>query len=158
MTKPTRLPGERQMNSYHTTDFQVRRKSRRTKMSVVRQVNPHLSLALTMLVLSLWGTSAMAETEVRPYPDPGHRWLGVYAGGPKQHFDYFLGKLSLGDTFPDKAAWWEGLRKERTAQDGVHRHDVFTVFCGERDADLETGKRRSMPGWRRRRIARRIRR
>ena len=142
MTKPTRLPGERQMNSYHTTDFQVRRKSRRTKMSVVRQVNPHLPLALTMLVLSLWGTSAMAQTEVRPYPDPGHRWLGVYGGGPEQHFDYFLRKLSLGDTFPDKAAWWAGVKPSPAGRDNAHRHDVLTVYCGERDADLETGKRR----------------
>ena len=79
---------------------------------------------LTILVFSLWVTPAMAQAEVRPYPDPGHRWLGVDAGGPEQHFDYFLRKLSLGDTFPDKAAWCEGLRKERTAQDGAHRHDV----------------------------------
>ena len=97
---------------------------------------------LTMLVLSLWVTPAMAQTELRPYPDPGHRWLGVYAGGPEQYFDYFLGKLSLGDTFPDKAAWWTGVKASRADRDDAHRHDVFTVFCGERDADLETGKRR----------------
>ncbi len=97
---------------------------------------------LTMLVLSLWVTSAMAQSEVRPYPDPGHRWLGVYAGGPEQHFDYFLRKLSLGDSFPDKAAWWAGVKASRANRDDAHRHDVWTVYCGERDADLETGKRR----------------
>lgn len=97
---------------------------------------------LTVLVLSLWGTPAMAQTKVRPYPDPGHRWLGVYAGGPKQHFDYFLRKTSLGDTFPDKAAWWAGVKASRADRNDAHRHDVFTVYCGERDADLETGKRR----------------
>ncbi|MFN0130748.1 MAG: hypothetical protein ACKV19_29140 [Verrucomicrobiales bacterium] len=95
-----------------------------------------------MLVLSLWVSPAMAQTEVRPYPDPGHRWLGVYGGGPEQHFDYFLGKHSLGDTFPDKAAWWEGVKASRMDRDDAHRHDVLTVYCGERDADLETGKRR----------------
>ena len=93
-------------------------------------------------MLSLWVTPALAQAEVRPYPDPGHRWLGVYAGGPEQHFDYFLRKLSLGDTFPDKAAWWEGLRKERTAQDGAHRHDVFIIYCGEKEGNLDDAKRR----------------
>ena len=58
-----------------------------------------------LLGLSLCATPAAAQSEVRNYPDPGHRWLGVYAGGPEQHFDYFLRKISLSDTFPDKAAW-----------------------------------------------------
>jgi len=91
---------------------------------------------LTILVLSLCVAPAIAQTKVRPYPDPAHRWLGVYAGGPEQHFDYFLRKLSLGDSFPDKAAWWEGRRKELASQDGPHRHDVFIVYCGEKAGDL----------------------
>jgi hypothetical protein len=95
-----------------------------------------------ILVLSLCLAPAMAQDGVRTYPDPGHRWLGVYAGGPERHFDYFLRKISLGDTFPDKAAWWQGLKKERSAQDGAHRHDVFIVYCGEREGNLEVAKRR----------------
>ena len=97
---------------------------------------------LTILLLSLWGSPAMAQTEVRPYPDPGHRWLGVYVGGTEQHFDYVLRKLSLGDTFPDKAAWWADVKASRADRDDAHRHDVFMVFCGERNADLDTVKRR----------------
>lgn len=97
---------------------------------------------MTILVLSLCVAPAIAQTKVRPYPDPGHRWLGVYAGGPEQHFDYFLRKLSLGDSFPDKAAWWEVLRKEIASQDGPHRYDVFIVYCGEKTGNLDAAKRR----------------
>ncbi|MBM4201837.1 MAG: hypothetical protein FJ189_11200, partial [Gammaproteobacteria bacterium] len=79
---------------------------------------------------------------MRPYPDPGHRWLGVYGGGSDQYFDYFHRKLSLGDSFPDKAAWWEELRKDRSLQDGPHRHDVFIVYCGEKQGNLDVAKRR----------------
>ena len=38
--------GERRMKLYRTTDFQVRRKSRRTRMSVVHRVDFYLPLAL----------------------------------------------------------------------------------------------------------------
>jgi len=103
---------------------------------------PNAPRLLTMLVISMWVLPALAQSQVRPYPDPGHRWLGVYAGGPEQHFDYFLRKLSLGDTFPNKASWWAGVKASRANRDDAHRHDVWTVYCGERDADLETAKRR----------------
>ena len=73
-------------------------------------------------------STTTAQSAVRPYADPGHRWLGVYAGGPDRYFDYFLRKLSLDDTFPDKAAWWKELNKSRTPRDDAHRHDVFIVY------------------------------
>ncbi len=99
--------------------------------------------AAAVLVTSV-AALGMARSEVRPYPDPGHRRLGVYAGGPEQHFDYFLRKLSLGDTFPDKTAWWAGLRTERKERSGTHlaRHDVFIVYCGEKDGNVRNSIRR----------------
>ena len=86
--------------------------------------------------------SAMAQATVRPYSDPGHRRLGVYAGGPETHFDYSLAKLSLGDSFPGKADWWEALRTASALGDQNCRHDVYVVYCGEREATLETARKR----------------
>jgi hypothetical protein len=101
------------------------------------------ALLLTPLVgLCLGVAPVTARSDVRGYPDPGHRWLGVYAGGPERHFDYFLRKISLGDTFPDKAAWWEALKKARSANDDAHRHDVYIIYCGEKQGDLESARRR----------------
>lgn len=82
------------------------------------------------------------QSAVRAYADPGHRWLGVYAGGPDRYFDYFLRKLSLADTFPDKAAWWAELKNSRAARDDAHRHDVFILYCGEKQGDPAAAKRR----------------
>jgi len=90
--------------------------------------------------------SALAQSGVRPYPDPGHRWLGVYAGGPEQYFDYYLRKISLSDSFPNKAAWWADLKAQRAARDDAHRHDVYIVYCGERDGNAEAAKKR-LDGW-----------
>ena len=99
-----------------------------------------------LLGLCLSIAPVMAQSDVRGYPDPGHRWLGVYAGGPERHFDYFLRKISLGDTFPDKAAWWEALKKARSAKDDAHRHDVYIIYCGEKQGDLESAGAGSTPG------------
>ena len=79
---------------------------------------------------------------MRPYPDPGHRWLGVYAGGPDQYFDYYLRKISLSDSFPNKAAWWADLKSNRATRDDAHRHDVYIVYCGEKEGNIETAKKR----------------
>ncbi len=98
-----------------------------------------------LLSLGLLGgiiNTSDAQTQKHSYPNPGYRFLGVYGGGDDRYFDYHLGKLSLGDTFPDKAAWWAGVKASRAGRDDAHRHDVWIVYCGERDADLETGKRR----------------
>ncbi|MBM3458345.1 MAG: hypothetical protein FJX77_07415, partial [Armatimonadetes bacterium] len=97
--------------------------------------------AAAVLVTS-FALLGVARSEVRPYHDPGHRRLGVYAGGPEQHFDYFLRKLSLGDTFPDKAAWWAALRKDRIARRDAHIHDVFIVYCGEKEGNVPKAIRR----------------
>jgi len=48
------------------------------------RIERFLSVALAAL-LSI--ESARAQ-EVRPYPDPGYRRLGVYGGGPKSYFDH----------------------------------------------------------------------
>lgn len=90
-----------------------------------------------LILLPLSAAPIVAQSDVRSYPDPGYRWLGVYAGGPEQHFDYFLRKISLSDIFPEKAAWWSGLKKERTASESAHRHDVFIIYCGEKEQRLE---------------------
>ena len=95
-----------------------------------------------LLICCLCIQSALAQTEVRSYPDPGFRQLGVYGGGPEQHFDYFLHKLSLPDTFPNKAAWWASLHRERTTLNNARRHDLFIVYSGEKDGNLEDAKRR----------------
>jgi hypothetical protein len=94
------------------------------------------------VLLALLASAAVAQTPLRPYPDPGHRWLGVYAGGPEQTFDYFLRKLSLEETFPDKAAWWQGWKQAHRTLPPGHRHDVFIVYCGEKQGDLADARRR----------------
>ena len=102
-------------------------------------------ILLCMLRLVLLGgiiNPSDAQTTTHSYTDPGYRFLGVYGGGDDRHFDYHLGKLSLVDTFPEKAAWWAGVQASRAGRDDAHRHDVLIVFCGERDADLETCKGR----------------
>ena len=102
-----------------------------------------LRCLLSLVLLGgIINTSDAQTTTTRSYLDPGYRFLGVYGGGDDRHFDYRLGKLSLGDTFPGKAAWWAGVKASRAVRDDTHRHDVLIVYCGERDADLETGKRR----------------
>ena len=91
---------------------------------------------LALLLGPVLFLSASAE-QVRPYPDPGYRRLGVYGRGPESRFDYHLVKLRLGDTFPDKKPFWAGLKAERTRQDDSHRHDVYFLYCGERTDGLE---------------------
>ena len=68
--------------------------------------------------------------------------MGVYSGGDDRYFDYHLVKLTLGDSFPDKASWWAGLKAECEGRDKSRRHDIWLVTCGERDEDFETIKRR----------------
>ena len=97
-----------------------------------------LSVALAAL-LSI--ESARAQ-EVRPYPDPGYRRLGVYGGGPESHFDYHLVKLSLGETFSNKRPFWAGLKARRAKQKDSHRHDVYLIYCGERTDGLKAVKAR----------------
>ena len=70
---------------------------------------------LSLVLLGGVSNTSDAQTTTHSYPDPGYRLLGVYGGGPEQHFDYFLRKLSLGDTFPDKAAWWAGVKAMPTS-------------------------------------------
>ena len=70
---------------------------------------PRMS-ALVLLALSAMADSVRSQPAVRTYPDPGYRQLGVYGGGDERYFDYNLNKISVGDSFPDKAAWWAGLK------------------------------------------------
>ena len=101
-----------------------------------------LCCLLSLVLLGGISNTSDAQSTTHSYPDPGYRLLGVYGGGDDRHFDYHLGKLSLSDTFPDKAAWWDGVKASRAGQDDAHRHDVLIVYCGERDADLPTCKQR----------------
>jgi len=108
-------------------------------------VNGILVALLTLFFLA-GPASVSAQARVRPYPDPGHRWLGVYGGGDERYFDYALVKISLGDTFPKKAEWWAGLKASRQGRADAHRHDIYIVYCGERDADLD-GARKRLDAW-----------
>ncbi|MCY2962139.1 MAG: hypothetical protein NT069_00555 [Planctomycetota bacterium] len=61
------------------------------------------NLIILALPFSLSASLAVGDDAAPPvniatmkYPDPGYRFLGVYGGGDDRHFDYHLGKLSLG--------------------------------------------------------------
>lgn len=101
-------------------------------------------IALAVLSASLVEL-AYAE-EVRPYPDPGYRRLGVYAGGPESYFDYQLAKLILRDTFGNKKQFWANLKADEKQQSGSRRHKIYTIYCGERTEALEVVKAR-VDGW-----------
>lgn len=99
-------------------------------------------LAIGMMIGALLPSLASAQHDVRAWPDPGYRRLGVYAGGPDSYFDYQLVKLSLGDVFPNKKAYWAGLKANAERLESPRRHDVYLVYCGERSLTLETCKAR----------------
>lgn len=92
------------------------------------------------LLFALFLSQTSYAAEVRPYPAPGYRQLGVYASGPDSYFDYRLVKLKLGDTFPNKKAYWSGLKSRPDRPNSSHRHDVYFIYCGERTDSLETVK------------------
>ena len=70
------------------------------------------AVLLLFLLCSLSPRVAVADTVVRPYPDPGYRLLGIYGGGPPW-IDYEMPKIMLrADSFPDKKAWWAELEEE----------------------------------------------
>jgi hypothetical protein len=101
---------------------------------------PGLVLAVMVSALSpSWGR---AQPAVREWPDPGYRRLGVYGSGPDSYFDCQLVKLRLGDNFPDKKAYWAGLRSNAERRNASHRHNIYFVYCGERKETLETCKAR----------------
>jgi hypothetical protein len=102
-------------------------------------------VAVTFFARPLLIESAQAE-EMRLYPDPGYRRLGVYARGPDSYFDYHLVKLTLGDTFPNKREFWSRVKARRENLNNSHRHDIFIVYCGERTDNLEVVKTR-IDGW-----------
>lgn len=80
--------------------------------------------------------------KIRAYSDPGHHLLGVYGGGLGPYFDYQQKKITLAETFPEKATWWANLKAsvEGRAND-VRKHDAYIVYCGER-GDPEAAKKR----------------
>ena len=94
------------------------------------------AIAVLACVVCVLTAGAEAQTEVRPYPDPGYRSLGVYGGGPKSYFDYHLAKLSLGDSFPNKKGYWANLEAVRGKENGLSKHEIFVLYCGERETDL----------------------
>lgn len=105
--------------------------------------------AVSVIGALLFPIVVQAQGDVGTWPDPGYGKLGVYAGGPDAYFDYQLRKLSLGDTFPNKKAYWAGLKaRHNEKQAPVHgtqssrRHDIYIIYCGERTESLETCKSR----------------
>jgi hypothetical protein len=108
----------------------------------VFRTHARCDLAISLIIALLLPSAAGAQTDVRAYPDPGYRRLGVYAGGPDSYFDYRLSKLSLGDTFPNKKAYWASLKADEQRLTSPHRHDIYCVYCGERSDSLESVKSR----------------
>ena len=88
-----------------------------------------LGSAIGVIMTVLLPSLVQAQHHVRAWPNPGYGRLGVYAGGPRGYFDYELIKLSLGDTLPNKKAYWAGLHvaprgaepKRQAATQGLHR-------------------------------------
>ena len=97
-----------------------------------------LAIGIAVLLPSL----VQAQHDLRAWPDPGYGKLGVYASGPDSYFDYQLAKLSLGDEFPNKKAYWAGLKANEARSAASHRHNIYLVYCGERSESLETCKSR----------------
>ena len=101
-------------------------------------------LVIAVIVAVVWPSLARAQHDVRAWPDPGYGRLGVYGSGPDSYFDYHLVKLSLGDTCPNKRAYWAGLKAKEDQRrfKSPRRHDIYVVYCGERSLVLETCKAR----------------
>ena len=88
------------MRSYRTTDFQVRRNGRRTRIAVVRQVNPHLPIALVLVMASILSFSSRVDCA-----EPDNIPLS----------DLFNGKLKIIDltyTLNEKNPYWPGDKYE----------------------------------------------
>ncbi|NUQ62183.1 MAG: hypothetical protein HUU20_06830 [Pirellulales bacterium] len=98
-------------------------------------------IALGLAIVSPAINLARAQ-EVRPYPDPGYGRLGVYGGGDDRYFDYCLHKISLDESSPNKASWWAGLKDSRGDSSDARRHDIYLVYYGERQASLESARKR----------------
>ena len=103
---------------------------------------PMIVFGVAELVAILSPNRAHAQTIVREWPNPGYRRLGVYASGPDSYFDYQLVKLRIQDAFPDKKAYWAGLKSNAGRHNASHRHNIYFVYCGERSETLETCKAR----------------
>ena len=103
---------------------------------------PCTRLFLALGIVLVLSRPALAQQQVRSWPDPGYRQLGVYASGPESHFDYRLVKMKLADTFPNKKPFWTGVKTRGEERDNSRRHDIYFIYCGERTDSLETVKAR----------------
>ena len=63
-------------------------------------------IVISAALMLCLGTGVPAADGLRDYPNPGYHRMGVYAGGPREYFDYSLSKMSLNDTFPNKKKFW----------------------------------------------------
>ena len=63
-------------------------------------------IRLAVALLSACAPLTSVADGPRDYSDPGYHRIGVYAGGPRDYFDYALAKTNLGDTFPNKKSYW----------------------------------------------------
>jgi len=86
--------------------------------------------------------AAEAQQKVRDWPDPGYRRIGVYGGGPESYFDYRLAKLSLGDSFANKKAYWAGLKANKEHRTEPHRRTIYFIYSGERSETYQTCRAR----------------
>jgi len=50
-----------------------------------------------------------------------------------------LAKLSLGDTFPNKKAYWAGLKSNQGSRHASHRHNIYFVYVR---LEMENGAKR----------------
>ena len=88
---------------------------------------------MVSLLSASWGR---AQPAVREWPDPGYRRLGVYGSGPDSYFDYQLVKLHLGDVFPEKEAYWAGLKSSAGRRNASHRHNTNQELVQSRANDV----------------------
>ena len=96
------------------------------------QVGSTTTTSTVMAVMALtFASQACAETQVRPYPDPGYGRLAMYGGG--RSFDYAMNKRGMGDTFRDKKQWWADLKKNHDPD--RDKHDIYIMFTGLRPRD-----------------------
>ncbi len=109
--------------------------------SPVTQCRQALANCLAATFYVLWFISfaaplvhAQSENgQVRPYPDPGYRRLGIYGGGLYSYFDYRMVKLNLEETFPNKSGFWLQLHDRSQAHPEEVKHDIYLLYLGERE-------------------------
>jgi len=104
-------------------------------------------IRLAVALLSACAPLTSVADGPRDYSDPGYHRIGVYAGGPRDYFDYALAKTNLGDTFPNKKSYWSERKAASRAGGGESPHNVYVIYCGVRDGATFEVCRRRIDAW-----------